>query len=351
VIILIGGILVGRLGFREYKNVDVGETVDVPHSNFQIRVDDFTVEFYPGSRAAKEYTSKLTIIEDGVEKLTDTIEVNHPMKYKGVKFYQSSYGAANIVEIQLSKNIPDKNEDKILGNFRIDVGEKFDVPDSQLKIEVVFLVPDFVIDSSGRVGSRSKEMNNPAVFLRLYEGDMLRSGSWHFLKHPDFHGLTESLLFTAGLEHRADLDDKRIPEGIREQFENSEIPLSPDSAVQVREKGDNWLIDDKSNKKIYSVKVDGDRLGIYGKPKYSLKFLSMVYYTGLQISSTPALSVVWIGFLLMVVGMFLSFYLHHKRIWVKLSADGVEIAGRSYKNRASFEREFGRVKALLDEYQ
>jgi len=278
VIILMGGILVGTLGFKEYRRIPIGETIDVPHSDFQVRADDFKAEFYPDSRTPKEFTSVLTMIEDGAPRLTDSIEVNHPMKYKGVKFYQSSYGLSNTIEIELSESVPDEPEAESLGKFRANVGETFEFPDSQLKIKPIVLVPDFVMDSSGRVGSRSREPRNPAVLIELYEGDELKDRLWKFLKFPDFHG--------SGT-----------------------------------------------------------------KSDYSLKFVSIGYYTELQISRDPGLAVVWTGCLLMVVGLFLSFYLSYKRVWVKLSSDSgetiMEIGGRSYKDRSGFEKEFGRLEAFF----
>jgi len=276
IVILVGGIFVGLLGFKEHKRVTVGETVDVPHSDFQLRADDFRVEFYPESRTPKEYTSVLTVIEDGKPKFTKSIEVNHPLEYKGVKFYQSSYGLSNTVEVELSKKASDEASE-LLGKFSLNVGELFQVPDSQLRIKPVVLVPDFFMDSSGHVGTRSREPNNPAVFFELYEGEELKDKIWGFLKFPDFHGAGES--------------------------------------------------------------------------GYSLKFLDIKYYTQLQISQDPGILVIWIGSLLMVGGMFLSFYMSYKRIWVKLSASKggtvVEIGGRSYRDRASFDREFHRLEASL----
>jgi cytochrome c biogenesis protein len=73
VIILIGGMLVGRLGFRDYMNIPIGKTMDVPRTSFQIRADDFKAEFYPNSQTPKAYISKLTIIENEVEKITKSI--------------------------------------------------------------------------------------------------------------------------------------------------------------------------------------------------------------------------------------------------------------------------------------
>lgn len=290
IIILIGGIIVGRLGFDDYLGIPVGKTVDVPKSDFQIRVDDFKVEFYPDSNMPKEYTSVLTIVESGVPQLTKAIEVNRPLKYRAVKFYQSSYGMSDNVEIEVSEKVGSKDtasegkppEDKsdasvsgkVLGRFKIDVGQEFQIPDSDLKIKALSLVPDFVRDSSGRVGTRSKDPKNPALLYELYEGDEVKDRAWAFLKHPGFHAS--------------------------------------------------------------------------GKSNYSVKFASIVYYTGLQVSSDPGLAVIWIGCLLMVAGMFLSFYLSYKRIWVNISADRVEMGARSYKDRSGFQKEFHRLRALFD---
>ena len=43
----------------------------------------------------KDYFSDLTILEEGKEVLNATIEVNHPLHYKGYHFYQDSYGHDN----------------------------------------------------------------------------------------------------------------------------------------------------------------------------------------------------------------------------------------------------------------
>ena len=40
----------------------------------------------------KEYLSDLVVPENGREVLKKTIQVNDPLKFKGISFYQSSYG-------------------------------------------------------------------------------------------------------------------------------------------------------------------------------------------------------------------------------------------------------------------
>ncbi len=59
---------------------------------FSVRCDDFEVEFYENSQMPREYKSWLTVIEDGKEVMRKAIEVNDPLTYKGITFYQASYG-------------------------------------------------------------------------------------------------------------------------------------------------------------------------------------------------------------------------------------------------------------------
>lgn len=91
-LILLGAIIGSTTGFKEYLEISQGQIVDVLHSGFQVKLEEFNIEYYPNSQMPKDYKSTLTIIEKGKDILTKTIEVNHPLSYKGVWFYQSSYG-------------------------------------------------------------------------------------------------------------------------------------------------------------------------------------------------------------------------------------------------------------------
>lgn len=129
----------------------------------------------------KDYKSNLTIIEDAKEILTKTIEVNHPLSYKGMSFYQASYGVDKIKEVILTMQGRD---------FRVKTGGGFRVPDADLKVKVADFVPDFVIDK-GKVFSRLNEPNNPAVLLEVYEDAVLKYKEWVFYKFPKFHHQNE----------------------------------------------------------------------------------------------------------------------------------------------------------------
>jgi len=64
-----------------------GEKIDL---GFTVRCDFFTIEYYANGMP-KTYLSKATVIEDGKEILSADLEVNTPLTYKGITFYQSSY--------------------------------------------------------------------------------------------------------------------------------------------------------------------------------------------------------------------------------------------------------------------
>jgi cytochrome c biogenesis protein len=113
-IILIGGIIGSLYGFKGQVNILEGDTVDqiflrtkdgeIPKPiDFSVRCDDFNITYYnlPGRKEkhVKEYTSVITILEKGKEVLKKTVQVNHPLHYKGLAFYQSNYGAIHDVTL------------------------------------------------------------------------------------------------------------------------------------------------------------------------------------------------------------------------------------------------------------
>jgi cytochrome c biogenesis protein len=117
IIIIIGGLIGSLYGFKGFVNILEGETVhqiylrgkaaNTPKPlSFSVRCDDFEVTFYDlgkAERHVKEYISLLTVIENGKEVLKKTVRVNHPLHYRGLAFYQSSYGALNAITLGIQR--------------------------------------------------------------------------------------------------------------------------------------------------------------------------------------------------------------------------------------------------------
>ena len=111
IIIFIGAIAGNVLGFKGYVNIPEGESVtQVPvrggnrmqDLGFTVRCNSFRVETYPSGQP-KAYISDLSVIEGGREVLRKKdVIVNDPLQYRGIWFYQSSYGQAGGTTAQLS---------------------------------------------------------------------------------------------------------------------------------------------------------------------------------------------------------------------------------------------------------
>jgi len=79
--------------FNNSERIDLG---------FTVSCDFFNIEYYDNGMP-KEYVSTLTVREGGREVLKKDIEVNHPLVYKGITFYQSSYQPYNEFIISIKK--------------------------------------------------------------------------------------------------------------------------------------------------------------------------------------------------------------------------------------------------------
>jgi cytochrome c biogenesis protein len=79
-------------------------------------------------------------------------------------------------------------------------------------------------------------------------------------------------------------------------------------------------------------------------------------YTGLQVKQDPGVWFVYIGFTAMLMGIGMTFYTSHRKLWVWASpgksgknSTAVFMAGRTNKNSLAFEQEFNRLCARLQD--
>jgi cytochrome c biogenesis protein len=242
---------------------------------FSIRCNDFDMDFYSNSDMPKTYKSWLTIIENGAPvkidgKETQEIEVNKPFKYKGVIFYQASYGLVPEIgeNSKFKFRLTPKNgkTEEIESVFE----GSFSIPGTNLTGKVEDFSPAIGFDqSTGKPFTYAEQMNNPAVLVSFYENNKKKYSGWILKRFPETW---------------------KLPEG------------------------------------------------------HVLEFIDLwgIQYTGLQVRNDPGVWVVYIGFIVMSIGLYSAFFMSHKKIWLRLVEEKnntrVIVAMTANKNREAFER-------------
>lgn len=183
-LILLGAIVGSFAGFKDYRAIYVGGTLSLPNTDFELKLENFWIDYYESGQI-RQYNSLLSVIENGKEVMKKQIWVNEPLYYKGVRFYQSSYGMAwskvADARIALKKKNKDEHEEPVI----IPWETLTKIPNSKYSAKVVGYAADFAYDEkTNQVYSKSPEADNPAVKLEVYEGDRLVSTPWVFMKYP-----------------------------------------------------------------------------------------------------------------------------------------------------------------------
>ena len=104
-VIFVGSIIGSLYGYKGFVNIVEGTSINAVEARngttiplgFEILCESFNVDFY-STGSPKEFRSILTVLENGrpvpgYSKVK--VIVNHPLSYKGITFYQSSYGQAS----------------------------------------------------------------------------------------------------------------------------------------------------------------------------------------------------------------------------------------------------------------
>ena len=265
ILIIFLGAIIGSLG--GYKgSVMIPETQETnriflfggkgaEELDFSVRNNKFRIDFYPNGMP-KEYTSSLTVIEQGKEILTKVIEVNDPLTYRGITFYQSSYEPYQ--DFVVSIKTPSGGQQTFIIPFQ----QQDSWAEENLKFGII----------------NAKVLGQSIVSSKLWFND----GS--------------------------------------------------DSPATV------WI-------------DDGSEVNIERADGTYVVSAKQMYATGLQVAKDPGVWWVYIGCGLMLFGLYVAFFMSHRRVWILLTPEGgqtnILLSGTTNKNRAGFERSFEDLGTLL----
>lgn len=275
IIIFIGAIIGSAFGYKGFVNIMEGETVSkvMSRSNkeidlgFSLRCEQFSVTHYP-SGAPKEFKSILTVLENGqpVPDYTNArVIVNDPLNYKGITFYQSSYGNAGNYFFTVT-DLNGKNPVALTVAGQASVN----LPDGSSM---------HVIEATKDVSQFAAGLTGPAAQVELHAPNGKTESFVVYANHPELN--------------------------IQHAQQHGSGPVIHYRGAQER------------------------------------------MYTGLQVAKDPGVEVVWLGCLLMVVGIYAAFFMSHRRIWVRIHNGAVTIGGNASKNQAGFQLFMDRLVSKL----
>ena len=297
VLFLITGAMIGSMfGFDGYVNIPEGERIDhvqlrntggIQHLGFEIQCNDFDLSTYKNG-APKEYRSSLTIWENGEAILNKDIIVNDPLRYKGISIFQSSYG-----------EIPPERAET----------PAFSPEDIRLA---------FLVNASGMVYTRKAEIGKP---LEIPEG----MGKFVLMEFK------ESALFMGQNIGEALIGILTPTEG--EPVEVT-LPIHFSNFDKMR-KGDVVISVARQNARQTAEEKTGNKR----------------YYTGLQVVKDPGVWVVYTGFIVMIAGIIITFFMSHQRLCIDVSRKGkksrVMVAGTANKNKLGMAKKTEKIAQLL----
>ncbi len=179
------GALISRFTKQsQYYTLFADEKVVLEDEKAEIVFKEFSIEYYPGSQMPKEYRSRVELFEDGVLKSDYSLRVNHPLRYKGFSFYQSSFKVLADVEIKI------KHRNKVIWEGFWEHGRPLQVSGKNaIRFEMTHFLPDVSVDRQGRISLRSYNLGNAAMLIRAYREKEMVYEQWIFSDSENKAGL------------------------------------------------------------------------------------------------------------------------------------------------------------------
>jgi len=301
IFLLVGGLVGSFFGFEGFVTIPEGEATDtirlrntgaIHRLGFQIRCDDFNLELYENG-APKEYRSSLSILEGGQVVKQKDIVVNDPLRYRGINIFQASYGKLPPGTMARKKTTPSGPAE----TYTLSFTSRSSGMQYTLKAKVG--EPVDIPEGLGRFVIMTYEPD--AEFRGMDVGQALKG-----IITPPEGEPTEVLL--------------PLKFGNFDKMRGGEVVIAVEN--QDRE-------------------------------KFSPQSTETHYYTGLQVTRDPGVWLVYSGFILMIAGCFVTFYLSHQQVCLVIEPLGqrnrVTLAGIANRNKLAMKNSIEKMFADLSE--
>lgn len=113
-----------------------------------------------------------------------------------------------------------------------------------------------------------------------------------------------------------------------------------------------WFTDHRGEPSVFWTDVEKETVIERAGGTYHLR-IDQMYATGLQATKDPGVGLVYGGCMLMLLGLYVAFFLSHRRLFAFVREDGnqcrIFCAGDANKNKVGFERNFSELIKMLEQ--
>lgn len=294
-VIFAGAVVGGILGFNGYTTITEGQstsdyaregTNERVNLGFRVALNSFRID-HDKAHNPTGYRSDLKVYDGDNLVAQKEIDVNHPLTYRGISFFQSDYGLTGLV---LKVTAPD--------------GKFVEVP--------------FEVDTG--VGPQGKEF--------VVAGEPFKEVSVGGKRFAIFaHNLEPDYLAS-------------------DQVSLSALPINPAVNIMANDRFPKYKGLDAWTKLGW---LEASKPAMY--KGFTISLEHAVNYSGLQVSQNPGLPLIYVGFGLLLLGLFMSFYITRMIIRIRImpAKNGVDvvIGATSRSESAVFDRDISRLRSAL----
>jgi len=197
IVVFIGAIVGALWGFKGYVQIEEGQSVDklwlrehplIPNSNiketpsgefyyqadFSVRCDKFELKQYEfmnrPTGMPSDYLSYLTVLQNGKEVENKKIEVNSPLKFENIKFYQSNYGQSPTNATILIRARSLNGTQPVVKDYSLKRGQKVKLEGSDYEMMLSDLSPDVVISPENQLVPQSDQYKGRGAAILVFFG-------------------------------------------------------------------------------------------------------------------------------------------------------------------------------------
>lgn len=293
-----------------------GEITKIPDTNLYLKNEKFTVEYYTEEEMSKEFRETGKVVPKLFEtkavlykctancddpskepELTEVkrhaIRVNDPLNYQGFKAYQFDFDLTPKLR-SVKPVLVDVKTGKQYGKFQLDMTDpqlKYELGPYTLELKNKFM--DFSLNEKGQPVSISNNPNAPA-FLFLVKGPDLPQEGVQYIYFPKV------------------IDKERFQQ-------------------------------DAINEKLGGLqnKLSLDVLGME-----DVDFIESSSYLNIRVDR--AMPFVWLGLGIVMIGLVMGFYWHHRRIWLRIDDGVLTLGAHTSKNWFGLRREVAAFLKAMD---